>query len=334
MDDLTKSESSSDSFLPLKKRMRPFEEEPDHNALLATETEKVASSGNARYKGVFQQQNGHWGAQIYAGHKRIWLGTFKSATEAATAYDSASIKIRPHDANSHRNFPWSDSTVQEPEFQEDYTIEAVVNMIKDGTYQQKFRDFVRTRSQMAATVGSKQSRGDEESNNCFSCKQLFTKKLTPSDVGKLNRLVIPKKYAVKHLPPLSVDQNEREEGEVGGSVDDVEVVFYDKAKTQWKFKYCYMRTSQTFAFTIGWNRFVKEKKLKENDVIVFYQCNDECGFKKMIDVQSNKMIDVQYFSDNGFVDPKGVNNKLEDEETKSAEEKKGGFMLFGVRIQQ
>lgn len=66
------------------------------------------------------------------------------------------------------------------------------------------------------------------------------------------------------------------------------------------------------------------------------------------------MIDVHYFSDNndGFVVPDEVNKttvpdssdeemktgndfslKLEGEETKS-EEKKGGFKLFGVMIQQ
>ncbi|CAH8305824.1 unnamed protein product [Eruca vesicaria subsp. sativa] len=320
------SGSSNYSLLDLSKRMKPR-----RTALPNTATTK--------YKGVVQQQNGHWGAQIYAEHRRIWLGTFKSAAEAAAAYDSASIKLRSFDANSHRNFPWSEITVHEPDFQVRYTTEAVLNMIRDGSYQHKFIDHVMSRSRMANfnIMGSKQSQ--QEPNKCFSCTQLFHKELTPSDVGKLNRLVIPKKYAVKHLPSISDDQEE------GEAVDDVEVVFYDSTMRQWKFRYCYWRSSQSFVFTRGWNGFVKEKNLKEKDVIVFYACEVPSNFKN-IEGQSNKflMIDVDH---KGFVPPKEenkmvhreetktrdfFNSKLEDEETKP-EEMKGGFMLFGVRIQ-
>ena len=209
--DIAKSETlnTNDSFLPLKKRMKLNEPPTTDKAL-------VSASDKTKYKGVVQHQNGHWGAQIYVDHKRIWLGTFKSAAEAAMSYDSASIKLRAFDANSQRNFPWSDLTVQEPVFQNGYTREAVLNMIKDGSYQREFIDFLKNRSQ--AVVGLKQNRRDEEPNKCFSSRQLFQKELTASDVGRLNRLVIPKKYAVKYLPFIS----EREEGEI---IDDVEVVF-------------------------------------------------------------------------------------------------------------
>ncbi|KAJ4896634.1 AP2/ERF and B3 domain-containing transcription factor [Raphanus sativus] len=333
--------SSVSSDLRLAKRMKPT----------------VSPTATTKYKGVVQQQNGHWGAQIYADHKRIWLGTFKSAAEAAAAYDSASIKLRGFDANSHRNFPWSEITVHEPDFQNNHTTEAVLNMIRDSTYVKKFSDHLQVRSQMVAIaninmVGSKQSLGGggvQESTKCFSCTELFNKELTPSDVGKLNRLVIPKKHAVRHLPFIT---DEREEGETGGggAVDDVEVVFYDRAMRQWKFRYCYWKSSQSFVFTRGWNGFVKEKNLKEKDVIVFYTCDVPSNFKTL-EGQSNSflMIDVDYFTEKGSVEPKGVNkmvrnvseeemktknffsSKLE-EETKS-EVKKGGFMLFGVRIQ-
>ncbi|KAL0722841.1 hypothetical protein Bca4012_037440 [Brassica carinata] len=320
----------------------------------------LSNTATTKYKGVVQQQNGHWGAQIYADHKRIWLGTFKSAAEAAAAYDSASIKLRSFDANSYRNFPWSEITVHEPDFQNNHTTEAVLGMIRDGTYLKKFSDHLEVRSQMVAIansniVGSKQSRGGggggaQESTRCFSCTELFHKELTPSDVGKLNRLVIPKKYAVKHLPFISDDRNEREEGETGGTVNDVEVVFYDRAMRQWKFRYCYWKSSQSFVFTRGWNGFVKEKNLKEKDVIVFYTCDVPRNFKTLQGQTNNfLMIDVDYSADKGSVDPKEVSkmvhnvseeemrtqnffcSKLE-EETKS-EVNKGGFMLFGVRIQ-
>ncbi|XP_010481094.1 PREDICTED: AP2/ERF and B3 domain-containing transcription factor At1g50680-like [Camelina sativa] len=277
-------------------------DEPEKALVVASATKTATVPGNIKYKGVVKQQNGHWGAQIYADHKRIWLGTFKSAAEAATAYDSASIKLRGFDANSHRNFPWSDLTVHEPEFQDTYELESVLNMIRDGSYQHKFRDFLKLRSQMVARInvgGSKQVRGqaDQESDKCFYCTQLFQKELTPSDVGKLNRLVIPKKYAVKFMPYINDDPNEiLEEGEIGGAVEDVEIVFYDRTMRQWKFKCCYWKSSQSFVFTRGWNAFVKEKNLKEKDIIVFYNC-DVPSNAKTLEGQSKKfkLIDVHYF---------------------------------------
>ncbi|CAA7025856.1 unnamed protein product [Microthlaspi erraticum] len=339
--DDAKSGTSSGSinyFLHPKKRMRPLHDDEPDTPLVP---KKFAISGNAKYKGVVQQQNGHWGAQIYTDHKRIWIGTFKSAMEAARAYDSASIKLKSfQDANSHRNFPSSEFTVHETDFQAGYTTEAVLNMIRDGSYQQKFVDFFRIRSQINI-VGSKQSGGDEESNN-VSYTHLFRKKLTMSDVGKLNRLVIPKRYAVKYLPLVSDDQNEREEGEI---VEDVEVLCYDREMREWRFRYCYWKSSLSFVFTTGWKSFVKEKKLKEEDVIDFYTCH-----VKTLELGQSKrflMIDVHRFSDDDSVvtdeEVDGIvqtsseeevktESFFSDEETKS-EEKKGGFMLFGVRIQ-
>ncbi|XP_060959469.1 ethylene-responsive transcription factor CRF2-like [Cannabis sativa] len=80
-----------------------------------------------KFKGVVPQQNGNWGAQIYANHQRIWLGTFKSEKAAAMAYDSATIKLQNGDIN--RNFPWTNITLHEPDFQSHYTVEAVLNMM-------------------------------------------------------------------------------------------------------------------------------------------------------------------------------------------------------------
>ncbi|CDY25209.1 BnaC06g04340D [Brassica napus] len=329
---MTETSGSSNSVLCLANPM----EQPH----VPTTTRSVLS--DTKYKGVVQQPNGHWGAQIYAEHRRIWLGTFKSAAEAAASYDSASIKLRGIDANSYRNFPWCEITTHEPAFQANYTTEAVLNMIKDCSYQHKFMEYLRRRSQMVdfaniniVAAASKQSRAGRGVQDPFSCTPLFSKELTPSDVGKLNRLVIPKKHAVKHLPFISDVQKEREEGEIGGALDDVEVVFYDRAMRQWKFRYCYWRSSQSFVFTRGWNGFVREKRLKEKDVIVFYHCDVPTNVKTL-QGQSNSflMIDVDYFTDKGSVAPKEVDKMVHntsEEEMKT--ETKGGFMLFGVRIQ-
>lgn len=110
---------------------------------------KRARSGSnisaSKFKGVVPLPNGRWGCQIYANHRRIWLGTFKSEKEAAMAYDRAALKLRSGD--SRRNTPLTDVTLEEPKFQSYFSTEVVLNMIKDGTYQCKFANFTRTCSQ-------------------------------------------------------------------------------------------------------------------------------------------------------------------------------------------
>ncbi|XVF04608.1 hypothetical protein REPUB_Repub05bG0098900 [Reevesia pubescens] len=259
-----------------------------------------------RFKGVVPQQNGHWGAQIYANHQRIWLGTFKSEKEAAMAYDSAAIKLRNGD--SHRNFPWTDHNVQEPNFQNLYIKEDVLNMIRDGSYQAKLAEFVKILSKKDGKSGTNLNKNLVHGDIQFSCMQLFQKELTPSDVGKLNRFVIPKKYAVKYFPYIC--ENEQQ-SLVGGGIEDIELVFYDKLMRTWKFRYCYWRSSQSFVFTRGWSRFVKEKKLRERDTITFYTCEWPGGEKSG---QNFFLIDVNYNGEQSNCmneEEKKVFNKLE-----------------------
>ncbi|XP_077226893.1 AP2/ERF and B3 domain-containing transcription factor At1g50680-like [Tasmannia lanceolata] len=253
----------------------------------------------SRFKGVVMQQNGNWGAQIYANQQRIWLGTFKSEKAASMAYDSAAIKLRNGD--SHRNFPWTNLTIQEPNFQNLYSTEVVLSMIKDGSYESKFTDFVRTQSsKMVNGINFDMARGHVDEEGLF-CQQIFQKELTPSDVGKLNRLVIPKKHAIKYFPHVSKASIEGY-GD-SNSTEDSQLVFLDRQLRSWKFRYCYWKSSQSFVFTRGWNRFVKEKELKARDVVTFYKCeHNSQGFKE---VEAFCMIDVTYNSgdsgENGLV---------------------------------
>ncbi|XP_057777729.1 AP2/ERF and B3 domain-containing transcription factor At1g50680-like [Salvia miltiorrhiza] len=198
-----------------------------------------------RFKGVVPQPNGHWGAQIYANQQRIWLGTFKSETSAAIAYDSAAMKLRHGD--SHTNFP---PTALELGFQSQLSTEAVLNMIRDGSYPSHLSEFLRKQGELEIGLNPSSLYG-------CSCSLLFHKELTPSDVGKLNRLVIPKRYAVKHFPDVPGEQQ-------------VQLEVYDEAMSLWKFRYCYWKSSQSFVFTRGWNRFVKDKGLRSNDTVAFY----------------------------------------------------------------
>ncbi|KAJ6382462.1 hypothetical protein OIU77_031001 [Salix suchowensis] len=87
---------------------------------------------------------------------------------------------------------------------------------------------------------------------------MFEKPLTPSDVGKLNRLVIPKQHAEKYFP-LS-----------GNSVDKgLLLSFEDESGRYWKFRYSYWNSSQSYVLTKGWSRYVKEKQLDAGDVVLF-----------------------------------------------------------------
>ncbi|XP_042016331.1 B3 domain-containing protein At2g36080-like isoform X2 [Salvia splendens] len=88
-------------------------------------------------------------------------------------------------------------------------------------------------------------------------ERLFEKPLTPSDVGKLNRLVIPKQHAEKHFPLSS-------SGESG-----LLLGFEDELGKSWRFRYSYWNSSQSYVLTKGWSRFVKEKRLDSGDVVVF-----------------------------------------------------------------
>ncbi|KAL5545781.1 hypothetical protein UlMin_005468 [Ulmus minor] len=91
---------------------------------------------------------------------------------------------------------------------------------------------------------------------------MFEKPLTPSDVGKLNRLVIPKQHAEKYFP-LG--------GGIGGDSADKGLLlsFEDELGKFWRFRYSYWNSSQSYVLTKGWSRYVKEKRLDAGDVVLF-----------------------------------------------------------------
>ncbi|KAL6005360.1 hypothetical protein ACLOJK_005926 [Asimina triloba] len=91
---------------------------------------------------------------------------------------------------------------------------------------------------------------------------MFEKPLTPSDVGKLNRLVIPKQHAERYFPLDG--SGSAEPGEKG-----VQLSFEDEEGKQWRFRYSYWNSSQSYVLTKGWSRFVKEKRLDAGDIVSF-----------------------------------------------------------------
>lgn len=89
-------------------------------------------------------------------------------------------------------------------------------------------------------------------------EHMFDKVVTPSDVGKLNRLVIPKQHAEKYFP---LDSSKNEKGLL--------LNFEDRNGKPWRFRYSYWNSSQSYVMTKGWSRFVKEKRLDAGDTVSF-----------------------------------------------------------------
>ncbi|XP_059662102.1 B3 domain-containing transcription factor NGA1-like [Cornus florida] len=97
-------------------------------------------------------------------------------------------------------------------------------------------------------------------------EHMFDKVVTPSDVGKLNRLVIPKQHAEKYFP---LDSSTNEKGLL--------LNFEDRNGKPWRFRYSYWNSSQSYVMTKGWSRFVKEKKLDAGDIVSFHRGIGDSG---------------------------------------------------------
>ncbi|KAJ7976170.1 B3 domain-containing protein family [Quillaja saponaria] len=93
---------------------------------------------------------------------------------------------------------------------------------------------------------------------------MFEKPLTPSDVGKLNRLVIPKQHAEKYFPLSGGDSRSS-----GDSCKGLLLSFEDESGKCWRFRYSYWNSSQSYVLTKGWSRYVKDKRLDAGDVVLF-----------------------------------------------------------------
>ncbi|XP_044467971.1 AP2/ERF and B3 domain-containing transcription factor RAV1-like [Mangifera indica] len=266
------------------------------------ESKKLPSS---RYKGVVPQPNGRWGAQIYEKHQRVWLGTFTEEEEAARVYDIAAVRFRGHNAitNFNVSFDNDEDYHMEKLFLSSHSKAEIVDMLRKHTYKEELEES----KQNHAWHGTGFNRDPFEETRDL----LFEKMVTPSDVGKLNRMVIPKQQAEKHFP-LNTEVASK----------GVLMNFEDNSGTIWRLRYCYWSSSQSYVLTKGWSRFVKEKSLKAGDFVCFWRSNAGPIPRLFMDTKPR----------NGSGSDDQMGNRSEEQNPVGAVETMSEVRLFGVNI--
>ncbi|GMI98500.1 NGATHA1 [Hibiscus trionum] len=171
---------------------------------------------------------------------------------------SATSKYTDSDPRQHRNL-WLETLDSREHYK---TQEPAINFDKQlGLMDLSLGNNNECQSNVGSCVG-----GDSTSSRSIEKEHMFDKVVTPSDVGKLNRLVIPKQHAEKYFP---LDASSNEKGLL--------LNFEDPSGKPWRFRYSYWNSSQSYVMTKGWSRFVKDKKLDAGDTVLFQRGVGEAG---------------------------------------------------------
>ncbi|KAA8518528.1 hypothetical protein F0562_016002 [Nyssa sinensis] len=148
---------------------------------------------------------------------------------------------------------------------------------------------------------------------------MFQKQLTQSDVGKLNRLVVPKQHAINYFPPIDGSS---------GKIRTMLLSFEDELGKCWRFRYSYWSSSQSYVLTKGWSRFVKEKRLGAGDFVFFEQLREDndrffIGWRWRADTQ---------MQDNGVAQPSVVVDGTSVQSQTPPVRESRRLRLFGVNL--
>ncbi|XP_020585959.1 AP2/ERF and B3 domain-containing transcription factor At1g50680-like [Phalaenopsis equestris] len=226
-------------------------------------------SASSWFQGVFSLENGHWGAKI----NDIPLGTFKSEIAAARAYDSAALKL--FDNDFMRNLLLTGVTINEPLFHGIHNSEVIINMIKDGSYERNYKNFLYYRCHDIPYGDSVVMPTSLDAIKGLIFKELFRKEILLTECQNQNFLILPTKAQLCFEPLKSY------RGEVWCE-------FKDRTNRSWAFQLCLLNNSQVYVFSAGWNKFFREMELRGSDIVLFYHYMDLRNFPDrfsyMIDV--------------------------------------------------
>ncbi|KAM1218231.1 hypothetical protein EV1_045029 [Malus domestica] len=146
-------------------------------------------------------------AQIYEKSHRVGLGTFNDEEEAAKTYNIASLKFRGLDAitnNSRNKMKPYERDVTEVLFLVSHSKAEIVDMLRKHSYANELEIYkykLYNGGAVGLDDGGKRMKHYLDLRDMCSRGRelLFEKVATPSDVGRLNRMVIPKQHAEKHF---------------------------------------------------------------------------------------------------------------------------------------